>query len=96
MLYHQNLVRHSAFEEENRMGEVWKWNLHLLHLLEVCRVLSPIVKAILILDVLQVKRLQHEPRVFSVEGSLTFLRGGRKWQEVHNGSAYVNTGPCGF
>jgi hypothetical protein len=95
MLYHQNLVRHSALEEENRVGEVWKWDLHLVHLLEVCRVLvnrdnrpDPCY--------LQVKRLQHEPRVFSVEGPLTFLRGGRKWQEVHNGSAYINTSPCRF
>jgi len=51
MLYHQNLVRHNVFEEENRLGEVWKWDLHLVHLLEVCRVLSPIVKTVLILDV---------------------------------------------
>ena len=40
MLYHQNLVRHSALKEENRVGEVRKWDLHLVHLLEVCRVLS--------------------------------------------------------
>ena len=46
---------------------------------------------------LQVKRLQHEPRVFSVEGRLTLLRRGRKMQEAHNGSTYPLRGliQCG-
>jgi hypothetical protein len=38
MLHYQNLVRHSALEKENGMGEVWKWDLHLVHLLKVRQV----------------------------------------------------------
>ena len=37
MLYHQGFVRYLAFEEEIRMGEVRKRDLHLGHFLEVRR-----------------------------------------------------------
>ena len=39
MLYHQGFVRYLAFEEEIRMGEVRKRDLHLGHFLEVRRLL---------------------------------------------------------
>ena len=39
MLYHQGIVRHLALEEEIWMGEVWKRDLHLVHLLEVRQML---------------------------------------------------------
>jgi len=89
MLYHQGLFRHGALEEENRMGEVWNWDLHFVHLLEVRPILvgrhgCPDPRR------LQVERLQHESRVLFVEGRITLLRGGRKMQEVHNRSTFIN------
>lgn len=35
VLHHQDLVRRNALEKENRMGEVWKWDIYFGHLLEV-------------------------------------------------------------
>ena len=95
VLYHQVLVRYGVLEEENGVGKVWERDLYFVHLLEVRRLLvnhhdCPD------LYYLQVKRLQHEPRIFSMESRITLVRRGRKMQEVHSRSAYVNTTPCGF
>jgi len=96
MLRHQGLVRHCLLEEENRMGAVWKWDLHLVHLLKVGGVCA--IRHNLSPDpcCFQVKRLQQESRAFSMESPHTRLRGGRKPQDVHNRSTDVNTTPCGF
>ena len=39
MLYHQDFVRHLALAEEIRTAEVRKRNLHLVHFLEVRRII---------------------------------------------------------
>ena len=83
MLYHQGLFQNSILEEENWRGEVWKWDLHFVHLLEVRLILvshrgCPDPRH------LQFGRVQREYRALSLEGRLTLLCGGRKMQEVYN------------
>lgn len=95
MLYHQILIRYSALEEENWMGKVWKWDLHLVHPVQVRRVLVDFYSWPDLCR-LQVERLQHESRVFAVEGRLTLLRRSREMQEIHNRSTYVDTTSCGL
>lgn len=48
MLYHQVFVRHILREEEDGVGEVWMWDLHLLHLFKVCLVFVSICPVALI------------------------------------------------
>ena len=73
VLYHQILVRNL---EETRMGKVWEWDIYLVRLLKVRRVL--VNRSCPDRSRLQVKRLQHEPGAFSVEGHLTLLPRSRK------------------
>lgn len=86
LLHHRVLIRHISRDEEDRLRQVWTWNLYLIRLIKVCRLYLWILSLFS-----QIKRLQQEPYAFTLESPLTRLRSGRESREVHDESTFLNT-----